>query len=82
MVTIEAKRNERRQQYQQLTEGAGVYAERVGGSSPSPPASRRRLRARAAFALVFALGAAAPAAAESRAEPMTFRVAPLESPTA
>jgi hypothetical protein len=58
-----------------------VYTERVGGSSPSPPTSVRRLIALAAVAAVvaFALGAPAPAAAQEHGEPMSFHVAPLQS---
>jgi hypothetical protein len=56
-----------------------VYTERVGGSSPSPPTSRRRHFQRlVALGLIVALGAFAPAArAESGS--MTFRVEPLET---
>jgi hypothetical protein len=57
-----------------------VYTERVGGSSPSPPTSRRRdVQRLAALGLILAvLGVCAPAArAESGS--MTFRVEPLET---
>ncbi len=58
-----------------------VYTERVGGSSPSPPTSRGRRRVLLGPAAAFALIAMAfaSAAAQERGEPMSFRVAPLES---
>src|SRR5271166_268367 len=57
-----------------------VYTERVGGSSPSPPTSRRRrFRWLASLGLILALlGAFAPAA-HAQSGSMTFRVEPLES---
>jgi hypothetical protein len=57
-----------------------VYTERVGGSSPSPPTTLGRLKARSLLAALVALAAAlAPAAAQERGAPMSFHVASLES---
>ena len=55
-----------------------VYTERVGGSSPSPPTTRRRLRHVAlAFILAF-IGFAGPTALADSGS-MKFRVEPLET---
>jgi hypothetical protein len=56
-----------------------VYTERVGGSSPSPPTIRRRLR-RVAVGSILAVSAFfGPAAALANSGSMTFRVQPLET---
>ncbi len=54
-----------------------VYTERVGGSSPSPPTSRRRARASVAFALMLAALGLLTSSVASAENTMKFRVEPL-----
>ncbi|MGA9851015.1 MAG: hypothetical protein WBQ45_25690, partial [Roseiarcus sp.] len=57
-----------------------VYTERVGGSSPSPPTSRRRrFRRIAALGLIFAVAGSLAPAVHAESSSMTFRVQPLQT---